>query len=52
MKIKFKFYLGLDAVMYKFQLKIKEFLKIRSTIRTSLNGKGRALKYQNQKLNR
>jgi hypothetical protein len=51
MKIQFKFYLGLDADMYKFQLKNKEFLKIWSTIRTSLNGKGRALKYQNQKLN-
>jgi hypothetical protein len=52
MKIKFKLYLGLDAIMFKFQLKNKEFLKIWSTIRTSLNGKGRALKYQYQKLNR
>jgi hypothetical protein len=38
--------------MYKFQLKNKEFLKIWSAIRSSLNGKGRSLKYKNKQQNR
>jgi hypothetical protein len=38
--------------MYKFQLKNKEFITIRSAIRSSLNGKVGSLKYQNRQQNR
>ena len=40
---------SLDAITYKFQLKNKEFIKIWPTIRTSLNSKGRSIKYQDHR---
>ena len=41
----------LEAIMYKFNLRKQEWLKLKSPIKVSLNGKGRNIKSRNKKKN-